>query len=144
LFLGTENWSVYKVWWGHKELMAGDDITHIAGVNIHSSLHETKLFISGLSKIYSEAQIDLRRAELERAFQKYGGALGVTATCPPKCSFAFVEVESYRLADLAIREMSSKYKVNRARKSRHEALMDERAAAEAASGGAAKDDSGWN
>ncbi len=143
--LGTENWTVYKVWWGNKEIMAKDNVSHVAGVNSHSSLHEKKLFVSGLPKLFNEAQLELRRAELERAFRKYGSALGVTVICPPKCSFAFVEVESFRAAEMAIREMSGKYKVNRARRSRHEALMEERAAAEAATGGRseAKESSDW-
>ena len=124
--------------------MASENISHVAGVNIHSSLHDKKLFISGLPKLYTEPELELRRAELERAFRKYGSALGVTVVCPPKCSFAFVEVESYRAADMAIREMSSKYKVNRARRSRHEALMEKRAAAEAAAGKSeTKESSDW-
>lgn len=120
--------------------MASEDISHVSGVNLHSSLYDTKLFVSGLPKISTEAQIDLRRAELERAFRKYGGALGVTVTCPPNCSFAFVEVESYRAADMAIREMGNKYNINRARKSRYEALMEQRAAA---GDKHSVDDSGW-
>ena len=138
---------MYKVWWGYKEIMANDSIAHVPGVNIQSSLHEKKLFISGLSKISTETQIDLRVAELERAFRKYGGALGVTVICPPNCSFAFVEVESHRAAELAIREKSSKYSVNRARRSRHEALMEQRAAAAAEAvnaGKSFKETSDWN
>lgn len=124
--------------------MAGENLSHIPGVNSHISLHEKKLFISGLSKIRTEAEIELRRAELERAFRKYGGALGVAVICPPNCSFAFVEVESYQAADKAIREMNnSKYIVSRARRSRHEALMEQRAAAEAAAGTSAREDSEW-
>lgn len=134
-----ENWSVYKVWWGHKPLMAKEDISNVPGVKMHSKLHKTKLFISNLPKIYTETQIDLRRAELERAFRQYGGAHGVTALCPPNRSFAFVEVESYRAADMAVREMSDKYTVNRARMSRHEALMEERAAAQTTSSSASGD-----
>ena len=125
--------------------MASDDISHVAGVNTHSALHEKKLFISGLQKISTEAQVDLRRAELERAFRKYGGNLGVTVKCPTNCSFAFVEVESYRAADMAIREMSGKYMVNRARISKHEFLESQRAAkAEATSRGADKEDNEWS
>jgi RNA recognition motif-containing protein len=123
--------------------MVGDNTSHIPGVNIQSSLHDKKLFISGLPKISTEPQVELRRAELERAFRKYGGALGVTVTCPPNCSFAFVEVESYRAADMAIREMSSKYTVNRARRSRHDALMEQRESAEAGNT-KSNDDGDWN
>ncbi len=125
--------------------MAKDDISNVPGVKMHSKLHKTKLFISKLPKIYTETQIELRRAELERAFRKYGGAHGVTALCPPNRTFAFVEVESHRAADLAMREMCEKYTVNRARMSRHEALMEERAAAQATTSGAGgeKETSDW-
>ena len=127
----SENWTVYKVWWGHKPSMEGKDLANVPGVNSHNSVHEKKLFVSGLPKISLQPQIDLRRAELERAFRKYGGQQGVTVICPPNCTFAFVEVETERSADLALREMGSKYRLNRARRSRHEALLAQRAATEA-------------
>lgn len=137
----TENWSVYKVWWGNKEVMASDNVSHVPGVNSHNSVHETKLFISGLPKLYTEAELDIRRAELERAFRKYGGNLGVTTICPPKSSFAFVEVESARAADLALQDKSLRqsYTINRARRSRHEALLEKRAAEAAGK----QEKSGW-
>lgn len=137
-----ENWAVYKVWWGHKSSMAGKDLANIPGVNSHNSVHEKKLFVSSLPKISLQPQIDLRRAELERAFRKYGGQQGVTVTCPPNCTFAFVEVETERAADLALREMGGKYRLNRARRSRHEALLAQRAANEA--GKDANESSAWD
>jgi len=75
--------------------------------------------------------VDLRRAELERAFRKYGGALGCKVTVPTNSTFAFVEVETERQADIALQEMAHRYRLNRARRSKHEALQEERAAAEA-------------
>ena len=87
--------------------------------------------------------MDLRRAELERAFKKYGGDRGVTCIVPTKTTYAFVEMESDRMADLAMREMSTKYRLNRARWSRHEALQEERAAAEAAKQGIKKESGAW-
>mmetsp|Transcript_6475 Transcript_6475/g.8191 ORF Transcript_6475/g.8191 Transcript_6475/m.8191 type:complete len:536 (+) Transcript_6475:111-1718(+) len=137
-----EDWMVYKIWWGNKPIMATDNVSHVAGVNSHNLLHERRLFIKSLPKIHTESDMERRRAEFERAFRKYGGALGVTVTCPLNCSFAFVEVESYRAAEMALAEMKGKYLVSRARKSRHEALMEERAAAEATGG--KKEASGWN
>ena len=103
-------------------------------------LHDKKLFISGLP---TEPQVELRQAELERAFCKYDGALGVTVTCPPNCSFTFVEVKSYQAADMAIREMTSKYTVNRVRRSQHDASMEQ---CESAESGNTKsnDDGDWN
>ena len=102
------------------------------------------MFVSGLPKIYKDAEVDIRRAELERAFRRYGGARGVTCIVPTNSTFAFVEMETPRMADLALQEMGSKFKLNRARRSRHEALQEERAAKEAAkSGGGQKQDSGW-
>ena len=88
--------------------------------------------------------MDLRRAELERAFRKYGGDRGVICIVPTNVTFAFVEMETDRQADLALAEMSSKYRLNRARRSRHEALQEERAAAEAAKKGVLrKEGGGW-
>lgn len=120
-----------KVWWGNRPLMAKGDVSGIAGVKSYNSLHPRKLFISGLTKLYKQSEVDIRRAELERAFQKYGGAHGAYVIVPTKSTFAFVEFESDRQADLALQEMSSKYRLNRARRSKHEALQEERAAKEA-------------
>ncbi len=123
--------------------MAKEDISHVPGVNFHSSLlHDKKLYIRKLPKLFTEAQLELRRAELERAFRKYGSALGVTVDCRPKCSYAFVEVESKRAAELAIKEMSGKYLISRAQMSRHEALIEERAAA-TGGGSELKESSEW-
>jgi len=143
-YSNRENWSVHKIWWGHKASMANKDLGHIAGVNSHNAVHEKKLFVSGLPKIYHQPEIDLRRAELERAFRKYGGQQGVTVICPANSTFAFVEVETERSADLALREMGTKYKLNRARRSRHEALMEQRTAAEAKASGIEKETSEWD
>jgi len=55
-----------------------------------------------------------------------------------------VEVETERAADLALREMGSKYRLNRARRSRHEALLEQRAAAEAEASGMTKETSEWD
>jgi len=129
-----ENWSVFKVWWGHKPLMAGNDLSGVAGCNNNvtgGGLHPKKLFVSGLSKITEEG-VDLRRAELERAFRKYGGPQGATVTVPVNSTYAFVEVESERQADLALAELQSQYRMNRARRSRYDATQEEREAAEAA------------
>ena len=139
-----ENWRVYRVWWGRKPSMVSSDLSDVAGVNLYSSIHLKKLFVSGLPKLHSDPEVDLRRAELERAFRKYGGPSGVVGVIVPKDStFAFVECDSEQLADLAVMEMAERYKVNKARRTKHEALMEERAAKEAkekgfdeASGGA--------
>jgi RNA recognition motif-containing protein len=125
--------------------MATTDVSGVAGVNTYNSLHPRKLFISGLTKIYKEADVDIRRAELERAFQKFGGSLGARVIVPTKSTFAFVEFESERQADLALNEMSKQYRLNRARRSKHEALQEERAAKEASQGvGGNKQSSEWN
>jgi RNA recognition motif-containing protein len=129
---------VYKVWWGNQPARAErGDLSHVAGVNMYSSLHPRKLFVSGLTKVHSDADVDLRRAELERAFRKYGGDRGVQVIVPANATYAFVEMESERQADLALNEMSDNYRLNRARRSRHEALQEERAAKEAAAAAAA-------
>jgi len=139
-----ENWSVYKVWWGNMPIMAKGDLSSVAGVNIYNSMHPRKLFISSLSKIYSEQEVDVRRAELERAFRKYGGDRGVECIVPTNSTYAFVEMESERQADLALSEMAPQYRMNRARRSRHEALQEERAAAEAAKQGKTKTTTDWD
>jgi len=132
-----ENWAVYKVWWGNRDVMASGDVSAVAGVNSYNALHPRKLFVSGLTKIYSEPEVDLRRAELERAFRKYGGDRGVHVIVPTHSTYAFVEMESERQCDLALSEMAGQYRLNRARRSKHEALQEERAAAEASKKGGA-------
>jgi RNA recognition motif-containing protein len=125
--------------------MAKADVSAVPGVNSFNSDHPRKVFVSNLPKIYSDAEIDLRRAELERAFQKYGGDRGVIVVVPTNATYAFVEMESERMTDLALQEMSNMYRMNRARWSRHEALQEKRAAAEASKHGVeAKKDSGWD
>ena len=120
--------------------MAKGDVSGIAGVNQFSSLHPRKLFVSGLPKIFAESDVDVRRAELERAFAKYGGDRGVVhVIVPTNATYAFVEMESERLCDLALQEMAGQYRLNRARRSRHEALQEERAAKEAQKLGQATD-----
>jgi len=147
-----ENWTVYKVWWGNKAILANKgDVSGVPGVNNFNSVHPRKIFISGLGKITSQAEVDIRRAELERAFRPYGGDRGVECIVPTNATYAFVEMESERMADLALQEMAAQYRMNRARRSRHDALQEERAAAEAeklmAAGGggeAIKKDSAWD
>lgn len=105
---------------------------------------QKKLFISGLQRISTQAEVDLRRADLERAFRKYGGDHGVLTTLPTNTTFAFVEFESERQADLALHEMQDHYRLNRARRSRHEALQEERAAADSAKQGDKKESTEWD
>jgi hypothetical protein len=111
--------------------MAKVDVSGIAGVNQFNSMHPRKLFLSGLSKIYTESDVDHRRAELERAFSKYGGERGVVQVIvPTNSTYAFVEMETEHLSEMALQEMAGQYRLNRARRSRHEALQEERAAKE--------------
>jgi RNA recognition motif-containing protein len=129
-------------------------LDRIPGVNIVSAVHPRKLFISGLSRLFTDPEVDLRKAELERAFRKYGGPTGAVAVSIQKNSgFAFVDVASEELADLAVAEMANnrQYRVNKARRTRHEALLEERAAretkeAEEGGGGTAgsKETAGWD
>ena len=63
--------------------------------------------------------------------------------CSKNSTFAFVEVETERQADRALSEMQSKYRINRARRSRHEALMEERNL-NTAGGGANKTNLDWD
>ena len=108
--------------------MAKEDVSGVAGVNQFNSMHPRKLFISGLSKIFTESDVDHRRAELERAFAKYAGQQGmVQVIVPTNSTYAFVEMETERLSEQALQEMAGTYRLNRARRSRHEALQEERA-----------------
>lgn len=108
--------------------MTQQDVSNVSGAtSLSSSTHPRKIFVRGLGKIFAEAEVDLRRAELERAFRKYGGALGVHVVIPKNKTFAFVEVESERMTDLALAEMAGTYRLHRAARSRHEALLEERA-----------------
>ena len=139
-----ENWQVFRVWWGRKTIMAGD-VSGVAGANTYDSVHKKKLFISGLSKLHTDPEVDLRRAELERAFRKYGGRQGLVSVSVQKNStFAFVEVASEQQADLALMEMKDRYKLNKARRTKHEALMEKRAADDAAASGKVTDTIDWD
>ena len=138
-----ENWRVYRVWWGRKASMAGD-LNGVAGVNLYSAIHPKKLFISQLSKLHSDPEVDLRRAELERAFRKYGEKGIISVIVPKDSTFAFIECATEQLADLAVKEMANKYRVNKARRTKHEALMEERAAKEAGEKGGKKEGSDWD
>lgn len=146
----------------------------VAGVNIYRAEHPRKLIIRNLPKIQSVSDMEVRRAELERAFRKYGSDRGVIVVVPLNRSFAFVEMESERetvrlgsthpsrcgvhvnhqllshiflcLQDRALKEMGSVYQLGRARRSKHEALQEERAAKESgtASGGKTGAAKGWD
>lgn len=143
-FGSPENWTVFRVWWGNRPIMAKGDLSAIPGVNSYNSLHPRKLFVGGLTKIFSDSEVDVRRAELERAFRKYGGDRGVQVIVPTKTTYAFVEMESERQCDLALKEMAGQYRLNRARRTRHEALQEERAAAEASKVGNSKQNKEWD
>ena len=136
-----ENWSLYKVWWGRKKLMAKEDLADVYGVNAYIGMHPKKLFIRGLPPIQSDAEVELRRAQLERAFRNYGGDRGVTVTIPTQATFAFVECETEQLANRALEEMVGEYDIKRARRNRMEALLEERAAAAGKTG---KDSTEWD
>lgn len=108
--------------------MTKADVSGVPGVNQFNAMHPRKLFVSGLSKIFTESDVDHRRAELERAFGKYGGSRGVVQVIvPTNSTYAFVEMETEQLSEQALQEMAGTYRLNRARRSRHEALQEERA-----------------
>jgi RNA recognition motif-containing protein len=127
-----ESWTVYKVWWGNKPSLAKGDLSSVAGYKSFNSVHPRKLFVSKLKKVRTEPEVDLRRAELERTFGKYAGPRGCSVSVQKHSTFAFVEFETEREADLALQELSSQYRINRARRTRHEALQEERLAKEKA------------
>eukprot|EP00536_Pseudo-nitzschia_multiseries_P005314 jgi/Psemu1/318621/estExt_fgenesh1_pm.C_990005 len=132
-YRSTENWIVYKAWWGNKEPLAKEDVSSVAGVDAFDSVHPKKIFVSGLRKIRTDQQVELRTAELERVFRKYGGARGVSCLVPKNSSYAFVEFETEHMCDVAMQQMPGSgfpYKINRARRTKHEALMEARAAKE--------------
>merc|ERR1712070_387554 len=126
----VENWTVYKVWRGHKKIMAKEDnLTDVYGVNAFTGMHPKKLFIKGLKPIKKESDIDFRRANFERFFRKYGGDRGVIVTIPTNSTFIFIECATEQLANLALEEMADKYDIKRARRKKHEALKEAREAA---------------
>lgn len=125
--------------------MATGDVASVPGANSFNGLHPRKIFVSSLPRLSKQADLDLRRAQLERAFSAYGGARGVTVIVPAKKTYAFIEMESEAATERALRDMSQLYRMNRARRTRHEALQEARAAA--AQGGAAAASGGvpgWN
>ena len=103
--------------------MATSDLSNVFGIDLDVE-HPKKLFIRGLTRIFTESEVELRRAELERAFKNYGGALGVTVSVSKNTTFAFVEVDSERQANLALTEMSNQYTISKARRTREESLME--------------------
>jgi len=158
--LDPENWKVHRVWWGQKESMAAEGNNSVAGADTYDSVHPKKIFIQGLAKITSELEGTERRAELERAFHKYGGNEGMNdyirnnkpipilshpshsscfyatpffsgaiVTAPLNCTFAFVELESEHQVELALLEQKSLYRMSKARRTRFEALQEQRASA---------------
>jgi hypothetical protein len=141
-----ENWTVYKVWWGHRPLMAKADASDVPGVEIFNAAHPRKLFVSGLSKLFKDADVELRKAELERAFRKYGGDRGMVQVIVPKNkTYAFVETATEAACDRALVEMSDEYSMYRARRTRHEALQEERALKEALQhAGGPRETTDWN
>ena len=129
-----EDLTMYRVWWGHKDIIATDN-TVPGSKKPTGNLHPKKLFISSLDRVSTESEADYRKAELERAFRKYGGPSNSgglpLVIVPLNSTFAFVEVESEKNADLAMTEMVHKYRMNRARRSKHDIMKEEREAAEA-------------
>jgi RNA recognition motif-containing protein len=99
--------------------MAASDLSNVFGVDMNVE-HPKKLFVRGLSRILTDSEAELRRAELERVFKKYGGSLGVSVTVSKNTTFAFIECESERLANLALTEMSGQYTISKARRARDE------------------------
>ena len=155
-----EKWTVSNVWWGAKPLIAKCNASEIAGCTsmnllhpvsqpfnsscdrlgyfatnhrflLESSLKQTKLFIRGLPKIHTSSQVDLRRAQLERAFRKYGGIRGVSVIAPKKVSFAFIELEFAEQAQAALREMAGLFNITHAKYTRLEALGAQKRATKA-------------
>ena len=59
-----------------------------------------------------QSEVDLRHAELERAFRKYSGDHGIIAMIPMNQTFAFVELATEQQADLALQEMQDQYRMN--------------------------------
>ena len=107
--------------------MAKEDISNVAGVNAYDSVHPKKLFISGLKKLRTDQQIEMRTATMEREFGKYGGPRGVQTIVPKFSRYAFIEFETEQQCTVALQHLGSQYKLNRARRTKHEALTEERA-----------------
>jgi hypothetical protein len=144
--LKPENWTVYKAWWGNKESLIDENkLSRVAGYKAFDSVHPRKLFLSGLPKIRTDRDAEIRRAELDRQFMKYAGDRGVSTIIPLHSTYAFVEFETERGAELALRELSGvlPYKINRARRSKHEALMEKREAEAANAEGKRKSTGDW-
>ena len=122
-----EHWTVFRVWWGTCKSLESDDLEKVHGVNIFQAEHPRKLIVRNLPKIKTASEVDYRRAELERAFRKYGGDHGVIVSAKPDQSYAFVEMDTDRQADLALTEMGHVYQLGRARWTRGEAMKEQRA-----------------
>jgi len=123
--------------------MTKDDISNVAGVDAFDSVHKKKLFINGLKKIRNTQQVELRTAEMEREFGKYGGPRGVQTIVPKHVRYAFVEFETEQQCSMALERLKGTYpyQLNRARRTKHEALTEERAEKE--SGGKTNNSGDW-
>lgn len=117
-----EKWTVSGVWWGKKVPMASGDTSNVAGGEPLDLYHSKKLFIRKLPKLKTDSQVELRKAELERAFWKYAGPRGVTVIAPKHKSFAFFEFERAREAFAALQALKGCYSLSRAKYTREEAL----------------------
>ncbi|KAL7547556.1 hypothetical protein ACHAWF_010835 [Thalassiosira exigua] len=58
-----------------KAMTYGRDPLISSLLTVYSAVHPRKLFISGLPKLWSDLEVDLRRAELERETRSGGGRI---------------------------------------------------------------------
>jgi len=124
----SQNWTVHKIWWGKKELLA--DVNpdgSVPGVNVQQQLHPRKLFISGLDRGDGSAGfLERQQAVMEREFQKYGNKqTGVEVEMRGGGSYALVTLADEEMTDRAMMEMRDKYeRMTRANKTQREIIED--------------------
>ena len=91
-----ERWTVFRVWWGLRPSMAKKELSSVAGVNSFRAEHPRKIIVRDLPRVKTVSDADIRRAQLERAFIKYGGNRGVAVIVPLRKTFCFIEFETER------------------------------------------------
>lgn len=101
---------------------------------------QRKLFISGLHHISMQPEVDLCHAESRMHLSKVWRRPWHDCDSTNEYDICLY----WTWEQMALQEMQDHYRLNRARRSPHEALQEELAAAEAAKEGSTKDTSDWD
>ena len=109
----AQNWVVHRVHWGKHNLYASvTPSKSVPGSTIGRVPHPFKLFVHNLNKgrDSSKGYVERERANLERAFAKYGDATtGVIVKMRAGGNYALVQLKDKEQTDKALSEMKERY-----------------------------------